>query len=92
MIEMFALDVSIKLFFHLMVSFAFFIGVILMISSEAFEGVNRVLLREYGIKTKMIPPLESTMINTIDKFVMKNRVFAGMLISIFSFFLLIFFK
>ena len=92
MIEAFGLGMSVKLFFHLMISFSFFVGIILMVSSEAFESVSHVFLKEYGVKTKVFPPLENTVTDAIDKVVIKNRVLGGMLISIFSFFLLVFFK
>ena len=80
------------MFFHIMISFAFFVGVVLMVSPEAFEALNRALQKEYGLKTRLLPKIENTTINIIDKAVIKNRVFAGLSISVVSFVLLLIHK
>ena len=92
MIDIFGLEVSARFFFHIMVSFAFFVGLILMASPEAFETLNRALQKEYGLKTRIIPSLENTSIDVIDKAVIKSRVIGGMVIAIASFVLLLTFK
>ena len=92
MIEIFGLDVSSKVFFYIMVSFSFFVGIILMVSPEAFENLNHALRKEYGFKIKLVPFLENTFIDTVDKIIVKNRVIAGIIISVTAFALLIIFK
>lgn len=92
MVDFFGLEISAKLFFHLMVSIAFVVGIILMVSPEAFETLNRALQKEYGLKTRIMPSLENTSIDVVDKAVIKSRVVSGMVISIISFILLLIFK
>lgn len=89
MFDIFGLNVSSQIFFRLMVAFAFFIGIILMVSPEAFEAFNRALQKEYGLKARIFPKLENTAIDIIDKVIMKNRVLAGFSIALISFFLLL---
>ena len=89
MIEVFGLDVSSQVFFHIMISFSFFVGIVLMISPEAFEALNRALQKEYGLKTRLFPKFENTTIDVIDKAVVKNRVIAGLIITVISFTLLL---
>ena len=89
MMDVLGLGVSSQMFFHIMVSFAFFVGIVLMISPEAFEALNRALQKEYGLKTRLIPKLENTSIDVIDKAVIKNRIIAGLIIAVCSFVLLL---
>ena len=72
-----------------MVSFAFFVGIVLMVSPEAFEALNRALQKEYGLKTRLVPKLENTSIDVIDKALIKNRIIAGLIIAVCSFVLLL---
>lgn len=89
MLDVFGLDVSSQIFFRLMVSFAFFIGVVLLVSPEAFEALNKSFQKEYGLKIRIFPKLEDTTVNIVDKTIIKHRVFAGFLISLTAFFLLL---
>ncbi len=78
--------------FYFLVSFGFFVGIVLMASPEAFDALNRSLSKEYGIKTRLIPKIELTAIHVIDKFVTKNRwhgIIIGFTISMVSFILLL---
>ena len=92
MIDIIGFQISAKFFFHIMVSFAFFVGVILMASPEAFATLNRALQKEYGIKTRLVPTLENTSIDVVDKAVIRSRVLGGMAIAVASFALLLLFK
>ena len=89
MLDVFGLDVSSQIFFRLMVSFAFFIGVVLLVSPEAFEALNKSFQNEAGLKIRIFPKLEDTTVNIVDKTIIKHRVFAGFLISLTAFFLLL---
>lgn len=89
MFEVLGLDVSAKVLFNLMLSFSFFVGLILMVSQEAFSAFHKALQKEYGLKRKLAPMLENTRFDFIDRVLMKYRVFAGMAICITSFFLLL---
>ncbi len=83
------------LIFRFLVSFGFFAGIVLMVSPEAFDALNRALSKEYGIKTRLLPKLELTCIHVLDKIVTKKRshgIIAGFLISTISFILLLAYK
>ena len=92
MLEVFGWDISGKLLFNLMLSFAFFVGIILMVSREAFSAFHKALQKEYGLKRKLAPKLEDPQFDIIDKILMKYRVMAGMLICITTFFLLLLYR
>ena len=89
MIEFFGLDVSSKFFFNIMVSFSFFVGVFLMASPDAFKAIDKALQKEYGMRKRLVPHIEDSYFNTLDKFILKNRVKAGFCIALFSFVLLL---
>ena len=89
MYELLGLDVSIKFFSYLMLSLAFFIGIMLAVSQEAVEHFNTALKKEVGLKTRLIPQLENTEINFIDWIILKHSFFSGILISVTAFFLLL---
>ena len=74
---------------HLMLSFAFFIGIILMISRDAFITLNRDLQREYGIKRRLSAKLEDVYIDVVERASLKYPVFVGLFIAIFAFILLL---
>ncbi len=89
MVDVFGLDVSSQIFFRLMISFAFFIGLILLVSPEAFAELNKTLQKEYGLRTRLLPKFENTTFNIFDKTILKYRILAGLLITITAFFLLL---
>ena len=89
MVAFFGLDISAKIFFYMMVSFSFFIGIFLMASPEAFKASDKALKQEYGLKTKLVPHIEGHTFDMIDKFILKNRVMTGFVIALFSFILLL---
>ena len=89
------LSQAFNLIFLLLVSFSFFMGIVLMVSPEAFDLLNKALSREYGIKTRILPKLELTAIHVLDKIITKNRshgIIAGFIISTISFLLILFRK
>ena len=92
MLRVFGLDLSTKVLVDLMLSFSFFVGIVLMVSSEAFGAFHKALQKEYGLKRRLAPKLEDTKFDIIDQVLMKYRVFAGMLICLTSFFLLLLYK
>lgn len=86
------IDLIVNLIFHFLLSFGFFVGIVLMISPEAFDALNKAFGKEYGIKTRLIPKLELTFIHILDKIITKNRmhgIISGFLISLISFILLL---
>ena len=89
MIEIFGLDVSSQIFFRLMISFAFFIGIILLVAPSAFEELNKSFKKEYGLRTRLMPKVENTVFDIVDKTILKYRVLAGLMITIAAFFLLL---
>ncbi len=92
MYQKLGLDVSAEMFFYIMISFAFFIGIILTVAPDAFEALNRAFQREYGVRTRLLPKLEDTYIDVIDRAISKNRVLAGVIISVSAFILLLIYK
>jgi len=86
------ISVSANLFFYIMVSFGFFIGIILMVAPEAFDSLHKSLQREYGLKIRLIPRIENTSVDVIDRTIIKNRVMSGLAISVTAFILLLLYK
>lgn len=81
-----------QLTLRFLVSFGFFSGIVLMVSPEAFDALNKALSREYGIKTRFIPKLELATIHVLDKIITKKRshgIIAGFVITVVSFILLL---
>lgn len=83
------LGLSASMIFHIMVSFGFVIGIILMVSPEAFDSLNSALQKEYGLKTRLVPKLEDTTVDVVDRAARKFSVISGMMISLAAFFLLL---
>ncbi|HOD12940.1 MAG TPA: hypothetical protein PLO93_03560 [Candidatus Omnitrophota bacterium] len=84
-----------QLTLRFLVSFGFFSGIVLMVSPEAFDALNKALSREYGIKTRFIPKLELATIHILDRIITKKRshgIIAGFVISVVSFILLLIHK
>jgi hypothetical protein len=95
MFESHELVLIINLVLRFLLSFGFFVGIMLMISPEAFDALNRALSKEYGIKTRLIPKLELTAIHILDKIITKNRahgIISGLVIVTVSFVLLLIYK
>jgi len=89
MLDFFILKLTTQKIFNIMVSFSFFIGIILIISPKAFYTLNKTFQREYGIRKRVLRKLEDVKIDVIDKMVIKNRIIAGLIISVVSFVLLL---
>ena len=56
-----------KIIFYILVSMAFVTGVILMVSPNTFEALNKVLRKEFGLRKKFFPKLEDEKIEVIDQ-------------------------
>ncbi len=92
MFTIFDLVEIIKLVLRFLISFSFFIGIVLIVSPEAFDALNKALSKEYGIKTRFIPRMELKAIHILDKIITNNRAYgiiAGILIAVISFVLLL---
>ncbi len=90
--KLLGLDNSAQMFFYIMISFSFVIGIILTVAPEAFEKLNQALQKEYGIKKRILPKLEDTKFDVIDKILIRKRAVAGVIISVLSFILLLIYK
>ena len=83
---------AVELIFYFLVSLGFFVGIVLMVSPEAFDVLNKALSKEYGIKTRLIPRIELKAIHILDKIITKNRthgMIIGFIIASASFVLLL---
>ncbi len=92
MLDIFGYDVSVTFLVYLMLSFAFFVGVLLMVSQEAFIHFSNALQKEFGVKRRLFPKIEDTYFDIIDRVLIKYRILAGLVIAIVSFALLLFYK
>jgi ABC-type phosphate transport system permease subunit len=92
MIEAFQLIETFRFFILIMISFAFFVGIMLLVSQEAFDAFSRDLQKEYGVKKRFFPKIENSQYNFIDFVVLKYRFMAGIIISIAAFILLLLYK
>lgn len=86
------LNEALNIFANLMISFAFFVGIMLIVSQEAFEHFNKAVAREMGIKKRILPQIENKTFHLIDFVILKYRLFSGLLIAITSFFLLLIYR
>ncbi len=87
--EEFALDTRtiITLFKGFMI-FAFLGSLFIFLMPDAYANVNKVLMREYGIKKMFLPWLETER-KSIDVWVLKRRGVFGILFVGISFLLLV---
>lgn len=83
---------AVKLFIYIMLAFAFFVGILLLVSDQAFSLFNKDLQREYGIRKRMFPKVEDSKYEFIDFLLLKHRFISGLLISIIAFILLLLYK
>lgn len=91
MFTAFDLIVFLQLVVRVFVSLSFAIGVILVISPEAFDMLSKALSKEYGLKTRFIPKVELKIIHLLDKIIARHRIYgilAGAVIAILSLILL----
>jgi hypothetical protein len=77
--------------FYIMVSFGFFVGIILMAAPEVYHPLNRALQREYGLKIRLLPKIEESA-EVVDQVLNKHRIIAGMCISVSAFMLMLVYK
>lgn len=92
MLENMGLSESLSMIIYLMLSFAFFVGIMLLVSEESFRFFNTALEKEYGLKQRLIPGIENTQNKFIDFVILKYRMFSGLCIVIASFMLLLLYK
>ena len=92
MLQVYGLDISVSMIYHLLVSMGFVIGIILMVAPEAFDKINEALNKEYGLKYRIIPSIEDAKSEHIDKLARKYSVIVGMVISVVAFVLILIFK
>ena len=92
MTDLWGLGVSAKVFFHVMVSVAFIVGILLMVAPDVFQALNRILQKEYGMRKRVAPKLEETQIDVIERVALKNRVLTGVALAVISFVLLLILK
>jgi len=92
MLARLGIQVPLQAMFTLFISFSFFIGLLLMVSPEAFSSLERIFNKEYGFKRKLVPKLEDAKVEAFDKIIIKNRGIAGMIICIVSFLMLIWYR
>ncbi len=69
-------------------AFAFLGSLFVFLAPNAYSKVNAVLMREYGIKKKFVPWLETEK-KTIDVWVLKRRGVYGVIFITISFVLLV---
>ena len=92
MLEIMGLDISAKFLIFLMLSLAFFVGLLLLVSHEAFAVFHSKLQQEFGLKRRIAPKLEDTQVDVVDKVLLQYRFLAGLLICLAAFFLLLLYK
>lgn len=91
MINMVDLGETANMVFYIMISFGFFVGIILMAAPEVYHPLNKALQREYGLKIRLVPKIEEYA-EAMDKVLNKHRVIAGMCISVSAFMLMMIYK
>ena len=92
MVDKFGLIESMEIFFNLMISLSFFVGIMLVVSTEAFDHFNCALQKEFGIRKKIIPSVEDSANHFVDWLILKYPFFAGIFISVASFALMMVYK
>jgi hypothetical protein len=73
-----------------LLSFAFFVGIMLLVSREAFTRFESDLQKEYGLKQRLVPTIEQPGNKCIDWFLLRYRFLSGIIISVSAFILLLF--
>jgi len=91
MIDMVDIGETANMVFYIMISFGFFVGIILMVAPEVYHPLNKALQREYGLKIRLMPKIEESA-ETLDMVLNKHRVIAGMCISISAFMLMMIYR
>ena len=92
MLEDIGVNDSLSMIVYIMISFSFFVGILLLVSQEAFQHFNSALEREYGIRYRISPKLENNQNKFLDWVILKYRLISGVLIVTASFFLLLIYK
>ena len=92
MLDAMGLNESLSMIIYFMLSFAFFVGIMLLVSQESFVHFNSALEKEYGLKHRLIPKIENTQNKFVDFAILKYRMISGVLIVVTSFVLLLIYK
>ncbi|MFH1656135.1 MAG: hypothetical protein ABH954_05970 [Candidatus Omnitrophota bacterium] len=79
--------VAIRLLMRILVAFAFAGSLFVLVDPEAYKKLNSILMKEYGIRKKLVPSLEKEKFS-LDRLILKNRKFFGVMFLVFSFALL----
>ncbi|OGX08859.1 MAG: hypothetical protein A2Z88_09970 [Omnitrophica WOR_2 bacterium GWA2_47_8] len=77
---------------YIMISLAFFVGILLLVSQEAFNVFNDDLKKEYGVKKRLFPRIEDKWFDFVDFIILKHRFWAAILITVTAFILLLVYK
>ncbi len=72
-------------------SFAFFVGIMLVVSQDAVQILNRDLQRELGLKKRLVSKIEDRHFTFIDRAIFRFRYCSGLSIAITAFLLLLMF-
>ena len=81
-----------KFLSYLMIAAAFFVGIMLLVSAEAFELFDKELRKEYGMKKRLFPQIEDRKYEFVDYILLKCRFISGLIITIISFIFLLIYK
>ena len=88
MLDMMGIIDAAQFFIFMMLSFAFFVGILLLVSHEAFSMFNKDLQKEYGVKKRFFPKIEDSWYGFVDFLLLKYRFVSGLFIAIIAFILL----
>jgi hypothetical protein len=78
---------ALKLIMRILVVFAFTGSIFILVDPEAYKKLNSILLKEYGLRIKLVPSLETENFS-LDKVILHNRKLFGTVFLLFSFVLL----
>ncbi|MBM3252026.1 MAG: hypothetical protein FJZ11_04515 [Candidatus Omnitrophica bacterium] len=78
---------ALRLMMRILVVFAFAGSLFVLVDPEAYKKLNSILMKEYGLKQKLVPSLETEKLS-LDKIILKNRKLFGAVFLLFSFALL----
>lgn len=89
---MFDLSDSTRVITGILLSLAFFVGIMLIVSQEAFILFNKALSKEMGIRKRYLPRLENKNYPYIDLLILKYPLIAGLVIAVTAFILLLVYR
>ena len=92
MLEKLGLIESAEMFVYLMLSLSFFVGIMLIVSYEAFRHFDAALKKEYGWRRRLFPKIEDTSNTLVDVIITKYPLTSGIIIAVSAFILLLLYK